>query len=68
MDAEWSTAMSNSFGSFQDTAKVYLYDGANFDDSTFTDMYNTMVNDNAGPRVQHAAGAAPRSTAARRRR
>jgi hypothetical protein len=46
MDLEWSTAMSNSFGSFQDTAKVYLYDGANFNDSTFTDMYNKMVTDN----------------------
>jgi len=46
MDAEWSTAMSNSFGSFQDTAKVYLYDGANFNDATFTDMYNKMVSDN----------------------
>ena len=47
MDMEWSTAMSNSFGSYQDTAKVYLYDGANFNDSTFTDMYNKMVSDNA---------------------
>jgi Pro-kumamolisin, activation domain len=47
MDMEWSTAMSNSFGSFQDTAKVYLYDGANFNDATFTDMYNQMVTDNA---------------------
>jgi hypothetical protein len=47
MDAEWSTATSNSFGSYQDTAKVYLYDGANFNDSTFTDMYNQMVSDNA---------------------
>jgi hypothetical protein len=46
MDAEWSTAMSNSFGSFQDTSKVYLYDGANFNDATFTDMYNQMVTDN----------------------
>ena len=47
MDVEWSTAMSNSFGASQDTAKVYLYDGANFNDSTFTDIYNQMVSDNA---------------------
>jgi kumamolisin len=47
MDMEWSTAMSNSFGGFQNTSKVYLYDGANFNDSTFTDMYNKMVSDNA---------------------
>jgi hypothetical protein len=46
MDMEWSTATSNSFGSFQDTSKVYLYDGANFNDSTFTDTYNQMVSDN----------------------
>jgi kumamolisin len=47
MDLEWSTAMSNSFGSFADTSKVYLYDGANLNDSTFTDIYNQMVSDNA---------------------
>ena len=47
MDMEWSTATSNSFGSSADTAKVYLYDGANFNDSTFTDIYNQMVSDNA---------------------
>ena len=46
MDAEWSTAMSNSFGALQNTSKVYLYDGANFNNSTFTDMYNKMVSDN----------------------
>jgi hypothetical protein len=46
MDAEWSTAMSNSFGGFQNTSKVFLYDGANFNDATFTDIYNTMVSDN----------------------
>ncbi len=47
LDMEWSTAMSNSFGSYQDTAKVYMYDGANLNDSTFTDIYNKMVSDNA---------------------
>jgi hypothetical protein len=47
MDLEWSTAMSNSFGAVDNTANVFLYDGANFNDSTFTDMYNKMVSDNA---------------------
>jgi kumamolisin len=47
MDMEWSTAMSNSFGGYQNTSKVYLYDGANFNDATFTDLYNQMVSDNA---------------------
>ena len=53
MDAEWSTATSNSFGSAGNTAKVYLYDGANFNDSTFTDIYNKMVSRQPGPGVQH---------------
>jgi kumamolisin len=46
MDAEWATATSNSFGAYQNTAKIYLYDGANFNDATFTDIYNKMVSDN----------------------
>ncbi len=46
MDMEWSTAMSNSFGSAGNTSKVYVYDGANFNDSTFTDIYNDMVSNN----------------------
>ncbi len=46
MDAEWSTAMSNSFGGFGNTAKVYLYDGASNTDATWTDIYNTMVSQN----------------------
>jgi kumamolisin len=46
MDMEWSTATSNSFGSYQTTSKVWIYDGANFNDSTFTDMYNKMLSDN----------------------
>jgi pro-kumamolisin-like protein len=46
MDLEWSTAMSNSFGSYQDTAKVYLYDGATNTDATWTDIYNSMVSNN----------------------
>jgi len=46
MDLEWATAMANSFGASQNTSKVYLYDGANFNDATFTDIYNDMVSDN----------------------
>ncbi|HEV2423608.1 MAG TPA: Ig-like domain repeat protein [Terriglobia bacterium] len=45
MDTEWSTAMSNSFGSYQDTAKVYVYQGANYLNNTITDVYNAMLND-----------------------
>src|SRR5215831_7586738 len=46
MDMEWPTATSNSFGAAANTSKVYVYDGANFNNSTFTDMYNKMVTDN----------------------
>ena len=45
MDIEWSTAMSNSFGSYQDTAKVYAYQGANYNNVTITDVYNHMLSD-----------------------
>ena len=45
LDTEWSLATSNSFGSYLDTAHVYLYVGANQQFSTYTDMYNQMLND-----------------------
>jgi len=45
MDLEWSTAMSNSFGSYVDTSKVWLYDGVDAQFSTFTDVYNAILND-----------------------
>ena len=45
MDAEWATAMSNSFGGYQNTSKVYVYQGANYLNSTITDVYNHMLSD-----------------------
>ncbi|WP_375477348.1 protease pro-enzyme activation domain-containing protein [uncultured Jatrophihabitans sp.] len=45
MDLEWATAMANSFGSYIDTAMVYLYSGANAQTSTFTDIWNQMLSD-----------------------
>lgn len=45
MDMEWSTAMSNSFGSYVDTAMVYLYDGVDSKFSTFNSIYNQMLSD-----------------------
>jgi len=47
MDAEWSMAMSNSFGSYLNTAFVNLYDGVNPQFGTFTDMYNRVLSDNS---------------------
>jgi hypothetical protein len=45
MDFEWSTAMSNSFGSLYDTSEIYMYDGANANFSTFNDIYNRILSD-----------------------
>jgi hypothetical protein len=45
LDTEWSTATSNSFGSYLDTAEVFVYEGANENNGTFTDIYNQMVSD-----------------------
>ncbi len=41
LDAEWSTATSNSFGSYLDTAHVYVYESS----GSAADMYNAMLND-----------------------
>jgi hypothetical protein len=46
LDFEWSTAMSNSFGSFADTSSVVMYDGINPNFSTFIDVYNRILSDN----------------------
>jgi Bacterial Ig-like domain (group 3)/Pro-kumamolisin, activation domain len=43
MDMEWSTAMSNSFGSLHDTAQVFMYDVPNF--GSLPDAYQHMLND-----------------------
>jgi hypothetical protein len=45
MDAQWSTAMANSFGATDDTAHVYVYQGVNSLLSTFSDIYNQMLTD-----------------------
>jgi hypothetical protein len=41
LDAEWSTATSNSFGSHLDTAHVYVYSSS----GSAEDMYNAMLSD-----------------------
>jgi hypothetical protein len=41
LDAEWSTATANSFGSYLDTAHVYVYESS----GSTEDMYNAMLND-----------------------
>lgn len=46
MDMEWATALSNSYGCYCDTAKVYMYDGVNAAFTTFTDIFNHILSDN----------------------
>ena len=43
MDTEYAMAMANSFGSWVNTAQIFVYEGANENNSTFTDMYNFML-------------------------
>jgi Pro-kumamolisin, activation domain/Bacterial Ig-like domain (group 3) len=45
LDTEYSTATSNSYGSYLDTAHVYIYEGANQLFNTITDLFNFMVSD-----------------------
>lgn len=45
LDYDWTTAMSNSFGSYVDTSTILLYDGVNPGFGTFNDIYNTMLTD-----------------------
>jgi len=45
LDVEWAVATANSFGSYLDTSHVWVYEGANSYQSTFTDVYNAMLND-----------------------
>lgn len=45
MDAEWATATSNSFGGYGNTSKVYVYQGANYQNNTITDVYNSILTD-----------------------
>jgi hypothetical protein len=45
LDMEWAIATANSFGSYQATSQVWVYEGANNLLSTFTDAYNQMLSD-----------------------
>jgi len=45
LDTEWSIATSNSFSSWQKSARVWVYEAGGGGDGDFTDMYNYMVTD-----------------------
>jgi hypothetical protein len=45
LDTEWSLAMSNSRGSLNDTAHVWVYQGGDATTSTFIDIFNQILSD-----------------------
>jgi hypothetical protein len=45
LDVEWSTAMSNSFGSYLDTAQIFTYEGTDGGLGTFTSIFQQILND-----------------------
>jgi hypothetical protein len=45
MDLEWTTAMANSFGSYQDTSHIWMYDATNSSFGAFNNLYNQMLSD-----------------------
>ena len=45
LDTEWSLATANDFGGYQNTAHIWIYEGANTLLSTFSDVYNQMLSD-----------------------
>jgi hypothetical protein len=45
LDLEWATATANSFGAHANTAKIYMYDGADTNASTLTDAFNYALSD-----------------------
>ncbi len=58
LDVEWSTAMANSFGSASNTAKVYMYEGANNYYSTLLNAVNRALSDGLARVLSMSWGAA----------
>ena len=61
MDTEWATAMSNSFGSYLQTAHIILYEGGGTEISDDLDAWEkALENDSA--RIASTSDGAPEST------
>jgi Pro-kumamolisin, activation domain/Subtilase family len=58
MDAEWTTATANSFGSYTDTSKVYMYEGVNAQVGTLADVINRASTDGYARVLNMSWGAA----------
>jgi hypothetical protein len=46
LDTEWALATANSQGPAASTAAVFEYEGANYNNSTFIDEYNSILTEN----------------------
>jgi hypothetical protein len=66
LDVEFSGAMSNSYGSYLDTASIYEYEMTNNYWSTFEDAYNDVLSDGKAKIVSTSYGGSedPNSTSA----
>ncbi|RXH57861.1 fibronectin type III domain protein [Granulicella sibirica] len=66
LDVEYSGAMSNSYGSYLDTAAIYEYEMTNNYWSTFEDAYNDVLSDGKAKVVSTSYGGSedPNSTSA----
>ena len=60
LDTQWSLSMANSFGSYLDTSKIWIYEGANYSYATIADVYNQMLSD-GNARVFSTSWGAPES-------
>ncbi len=58
LDIEWSTAMSNSFGSSANTAAIFFYNTANENPGTFSTAFQQILNDNQTRVINVSYGAA----------
>ena len=58
MDVEWALSLAISFGSFLDTAHIYVYSGVNAQFTTFNDIYNKILTNNTAKIVSSSWGCA----------
>jgi subtilase family serine protease len=56
LDIEYSTASANSFGSYLDTAHVYVYEAVNGLYSTYQDVFNFIASDDHAKVVSTSYG------------
>jgi kumamolisin len=45
LDSEWTTATANSFGSYLDTARIFVYMAGSWSQATNADVFNHMLSD-----------------------